>query len=201
MDARLMYRIAFFILLGVLLVVRMVFNLRLRQQGEHVMPDREAIRNEGIGLFVARVILFFVLIAILVLYAIDHAWMKALEFTLPAWIRWIGFSIGLLSIVFLSWTELELGRQFSPQLQLREKHKLITSGPYSRIRHPLYTAIDGFGLSLALVSGNWLFVAFFLVCLIGLWYRVPKEERMMLDQFGEEYQVYMQRTGSFFPKM
>ena len=201
MDVRMTFRIAFFILLGAMLVLRMFFNLRLQQTGGRIMPDGEAVRREGLGMFATRVVLFFVLIAILVLYAIDHAWMKVLDFTLPAWIRWLGFVIGVLSIAMTVWVELELGRQFSPQLQLRQDHKLITSGPYSLIRHPLYTAIDGFGLSLALVSANWLFVIFFLLCLVGLWFRVPKEERMLLDQFSEEYQVYMQRTGRFFPKM
>jgi protein-S-isoprenylcysteine O-methyltransferase Ste14 len=201
MDTSIAFRIAFFILLGALLVIRLIFNLRIHQQGERVMPDREAIRKEGIGLFTSRVVLFFVLITILVLYAIDHPWMKAFNFTLPGWLRWLGFTIGLLSIGFLFWTEFELGRQYSPQLQLRQEHQLITTGPYTQIRHPLYTAQDGFGLGLALVSSNWFFLAFFIISLVGLWFRVPKEERMMLDQFGEQYQNYIKRTGRFLPKI
>jgi protein-S-isoprenylcysteine O-methyltransferase Ste14 len=201
MDNRLTFRIAFFILLGGMLAVRMVFNLRLRQTGGRIMPDHEAIRREGVGMFTTRVVLFFILIAILVLYAIDHAWMKTIDFTLPEWLHWLGFTIGFLSLALTVWVELELGRQFSPQLQLRQGHKLITWGPYTRIRHPLYTAFDGFGLSLALVSANWFFVAFFILSAVGLWYRVPKEEKMMLDQFGDEYQVYMHCTGRFFPKV
>jgi protein-S-isoprenylcysteine O-methyltransferase Ste14 len=99
------------------------------------------------------------------------------------------------------WTEPELGRQFSPQLQIRQEHQLITRGPYARIRHPLYTSPDGFGLSLALVSANWFFACFFSLSMFGFWYRVPKEERMMLEQFGEQYKAYMQRTGRYFPKI
>jgi len=195
------FRIAFFILLGAVLIVRMYFNLRIRQQGERVMPDREAIRREGVGMFATRVVLFFVLIAVLVLYVINHAWMQALDFKIPVGLRWLGFAIGVVSIALLAWTEVELGRQFSPQLQLRQEHQLITTGPYARIRHPHYTSINGFGLALALVTANWFFAAFFILCLFGLWFRVPKEEQMMLDQFGEEYKVYMQRTGKFFPRV
>ncbi len=201
MDSRIIYRFAFFILLGLMLVVRIIFNLRLRQSGESFMPDREAVKHEGVGLFATRVVLFFVLVAILVLFAINHSWLKALDFYLPAWMRWLGFAIGLLSIALTIWIELELGRQFSPQLQIRQDHQLITRGPYAHIRHPLYTALFGFGLSLALVTANWFFVAFFLVFLIGLLARVPKEERMLLEQFGEEYETYMLYTGRFFPKM
>jgi protein-S-isoprenylcysteine O-methyltransferase Ste14 len=201
MDTSSTFRMAFFILLGGMLVVRIYFNLRLKRAGERFMPDQQAIRHEGVGLFASRAILFFVLIAILVLYAIHHPWMQSLDFYLPPWLRWLGFVIGLLSIALMVWVELELGRQFSPQLQLRQEHQLITSGPYSRVRHPLYTALDAYGLSLALVSANWFFVAFFILSLIGLHLRVPKEERMLLGQFGDQYRAYMQRTGRYFPKM
>jgi len=201
MDTRSTFRIAFFILLGAMLIVRIYFNLRLKRAGERFMPDEQAIRHEGVGLFASRVILFITLIAVLVLYAIQHPWMQSLDFYLPAWLRWLGFIIGLLSIALMIWVELELGRQFSPQLQLRQEHQLITSGPYSRVRHPLYTALDAFGLSLALVSANWFFIAFFILSLLGLTLRVPKEERMLLDQFGDQYRTYMQHTGRYFPKV
>ena len=201
MDTRSTFRIAFFILLGAMLIVRIYFNLRLKWAGERFMPDEQAIRHEGVGLFASRVILFITLIAVLVLYAIQHPWMQSLDFYLPAWLRWLGFIIGLLSIALMIWVEIDLGRQFSPQLQLRQEHQLITSGPYSRVRHPLYTALDAFGLSLALVSANWFFIAFFILSLLGLTLRVPKEERMLLDQFGDQYRTYMQHTGRYFPKV
>ncbi len=164
------------------------------------MPDRQAIATEGVLLVAVRVVLFFLLIAILVLYAINHPWIKAFNFTFPGWLRWVGFVLGCLGIALLAWAETELGRQFSPQLQLRQAHKLITTGPYTRIRHPLYTGIYAFGLSLALLSANWFFVAFFILSLVGLGTRVPREERMMVEQFGKEYQDYMQRTGRYLPK-
>jgi protein-S-isoprenylcysteine O-methyltransferase Ste14 len=36
--------------------------------------------------------------------------------------------------------------------------------------------------------------------ILGLLWRVPKEEQMMIEAFGDEYKAYMQRTGRFFPK-
>jgi protein-S-isoprenylcysteine O-methyltransferase Ste14 len=127
--------------------------------------------------------------------------MQSLDFYLPHWLRWLGFIIGCMSIALVIWIELELGRQFSPQLQIRQEHRLVTTGPYTHVRHPLYTALDAYGLSLALVSANGIFVAFFILSMVGLFLRVPKEERMMLDQFGDQYRNYMQHTGRYFPKM
>ena len=81
-----------------------------------------------------------------------------------------------------------------------EEHHLVTTGPYARVRHPLYSAMVGIGISFALVTGNWVFVLLAALVIAGLVARVPREERMMIKEFGEEYKAYMQRTGRFFPK-
>jgi protein-S-isoprenylcysteine O-methyltransferase Ste14 len=201
MPTNQIFRIAFFVVLVVMLIMRIFFNARVSRSGERIMPDRQAIMREGIILFASRVVLFFLLIAVLIMYAFPRSWLSTLDFYLPAWLHWLGVIIGVLSIALTAWTELELGRQYSAQLQLRDEHKLITTGPYTHIRHPHYTAITAFGLSLALISANWFFVAFFLVSALGLWYRVPKEEQMMIAQFGEEYRAYIKRTGRFLPKI
>ncbi|MFZ0532029.1 MAG: hypothetical protein WAM09_02530 [Anaerolineales bacterium] len=58
----------------------MYFNLRLRQSGKCFIPDHEAIRREGVSMFAIRVVLFFVLITVLVKYAINHPWMQVKDF-------------------------------------------------------------------------------------------------------------------------
>jgi protein-S-isoprenylcysteine O-methyltransferase Ste14 len=87
-------------------------------------------------------------------------------------------------------------------LKLGEEHKLITTGPYSRIRHPMYTYFTIMVISTALISAN-LFVGVFGILTWTLLYlvRVGDEEAMMLEQFGEEYKQYMERTGRLFPKL
>jgi protein-S-isoprenylcysteine O-methyltransferase Ste14 len=85
-------------------------------------------------------------------------------------------------------------------LQLHKEHSLVTIGPYKRIRHPLYAAMFTWAISLALVTANWIFVAVTVATIAGTMARVPKEEQMMLDAFGEEYKEYMRRTGRYFPR-
>jgi protein-S-isoprenylcysteine O-methyltransferase Ste14 len=122
-------------------------------------------------------------------------------FMLPDWLRWTGFALGILSVAFMTWTQVTLDTQWSAQLQLREDHHLITFGPYARMRHPLYTSMFGWGAALSLLTANCIFIAVSVFSIIGLIVRIPKEEQMMLEAFGDEYKAYMQRTGRFFPKL
>jgi len=200
MTTESVFRVAFWVLFGGVFVMRIYFALRVSRAGERVMPDRQAIEREGRGMFAVRVLLFFLLLAWLALYAINPPWMEVLSVPFPGWLRWVGFALGLASLGFWAWTQVALGKEWSPQLQLREEHHLVTTGPYARIRHPLYTAMIGYGTSLALVTANWVFVVLAVAMIAGLFARVPKEEQMMIEEFGEEYKAYMQRTGRFFPK-
>ena len=164
------------------------------------MPDREAVKREGRAMFAIRVAMFFLLLGWLALYAINPTWMGVLSAPFPDWLRWAGFALGLASLALWTWAQASLGKEWSPQLQLREEHHLVTMGPYARVRHPLYTAMLGVGTAFALVTANWVFVLLAVAMIAGLVARVPREEQMMLEQFGEKYKAYMQRTGRFLPK-
>jgi protein-S-isoprenylcysteine O-methyltransferase Ste14 len=200
MDTDTLFRILFWILLSGVLVMRVYFAIQVRRAGERILPDKQAVKREGRGAFAFRVVAFLLLIAWLVLYALNPSWMQALAIPLPAWLRWAGVALGLASLGLWTWTQVLLGKEWSPQLQLRGEHHLVTSGPYAWVRHPLYTAMFGWAVSVALVTANWVFVALAALSIVGMITRAPREEQMMLEQFGEEYKAYMQRTGRFFPK-
>ncbi len=194
------FHLAFWILIGFLLFIRVYFSIKVHHSGEQLMPDKGAIEREGKVMFVMRTASFFLLLALLLMYAFNVAWINTLTFLLPDWMRWFGFVIGLLSMALLTWTQAELGRQWSAQLQLRKEHHLITSGPYKRVRHPLYTSMFGIGVAFALVTANWIFIGMAILMILGLIGRVGKEEQMMIEKFGEKYKIYMQRTGRYFPR-
>lgn len=199
-NSETLFRTLFWILFGGVLAMRIYFSLQVRRAGEWLLPDRAAIQREGRVAFGIRFVAFFVLMAFLVLYALDVPWLRLL-IPLPPWLRWAGFVLGLASLAWWAWTQAALGTQWSAQLQLREGHRLVTTGPYARVRHPLYTAMLGITTAFALVTAHWVFVGFGILSIIGLLSRVPREERMMLDEFGPEYAAYMQRTGRFLPRV
>jgi len=194
------YRWAFWLLMAGVLLMRVYFAYQVKRAGERFMPDQAAVEREGKGSFAVRFVGFFVLLGFLVLYGVHPSWMRSIEFSLPAWLRWAGFGLGLVSLAFWTWVQLVLGKRWSAQLQLRAEHHLVTSGPYAHIRHPMYTAMLGWAVALALVTANWVFVFMVALTAAMMASRTPKEEQMMLDQFGDEYRAYMARTGRFFPR-
>jgi protein-S-isoprenylcysteine O-methyltransferase Ste14 len=194
------FRLAFWVLLGATMLMRIWFAIRVRRAGERLMPDKAAVRREGWGIYAIRLLVLLLLIAIIVLLARSPNWRHKLSFPLPFWLRWAGVALGLASLGLWTWTHVALGTLWSAPLQLRTNHRLLTSGPYSRIRHPMYTAALAWATSLGLVIANWVPIVFAVCVAVILLTRVPPEEQMMLERFGDEYREYMKRTGGFLPK-
>lgn len=201
MSSETVFRLAYLFLFVALAAMRIYFMVKVRRSGGRIMPDEQAIAREGgRAVYLVRVIAFFALLAVLVMYFAGAAWIDVFRFPLPAGLRWMGFVIGLLAVGFWTWVQKALDIQWSAQLQLTQGHHLITTGPYARIRHPLYTGVLGWSLALSLLTANWIFVAVCALATAALVWRVPKEEQMMMEAFGDEYRAYMQRTGRFLPK-
>jgi len=94
----------------------------------------------------------------------------------------------------------DLGTNWSITLEVREQHRLITQGVYRRIRHPMSSALVLYAVAHALVIPNWVAGPSNLVAFAVLFaLRVHPEERMMLEQFGDEYTAYMARTKRLVP--
>ena len=94
-----------------------------------------------------------------------------------------------------------LGANWSITLEVREKHTLVTQGVYRRVRHPMYTALLLYSVGQALVLPNYVVGLSSLVTmalLVAL--RIGPEERMMLEEFGKDYQEYMAVTKRLIPE-
>jgi protein-S-isoprenylcysteine O-methyltransferase Ste14 len=194
------FRIAFWLIFSGMIALQTYFAARARLAGEHLASDREAIEREGWCTTVVLAVRSLVLIAFLLLYGIHSPWLGALAVPIPDGVRWVGVALGIASLALYTWSRATLGAGWSSHLQMRVKHHLVTTGPYAWVRHPIYLAMIGFTTSIALLTANGLTIAFFVISVMDLAIRIPKEERMMVEVFGEEYKAYMQRTGGLFPK-
>lgn len=136
--------------------------------------------------------------------------MPVLYFLAP-WFRFADFDVApsqgatgtALAIVgvFLFWkSHRDLGRQFSPTLEVKEAHHLVCDGIYSRIRHPMYTALFAIAAAQLLLIGNVVVAPAFLLAFSLLYAaRIDHEEAMMLAHFGGAYADYQARTHRLLP--
>jgi protein-S-isoprenylcysteine O-methyltransferase Ste14 len=94
----------------------------------------------------------------------------------------------------------DLGRNWSISLEIRKDHRLITTGVYQLIRHPMYSSFFLLALAQILLLPNWLAGACGLVAIGALYgFRVSQEEQMMLEFFGTEYRYYVSHTKRLIP--
>ncbi len=116
-------------------------------------------------------------------------------------VRWTGAGLGAATLPLALWIFRTIGENITPTVETREKHELVTGGPYRWVRHPLYAVGTSFFLSLALVAANWFMGLASLVVLAMLLIRLPKEEEKLIERFGDEYHAYMERTGRLLPRI
>ncbi|MFL5241190.1 MAG: protein-S-isoprenylcysteine O-methyltransferase [Gemmataceae bacterium] len=97
-------------------------------------------------------------------------------------------------------SHVDLGSNWSLTLEVRQNHQLITQGVYRVVRHPMYLALLIYSVGQALVLPNWLAGPSYgvaMVLLIAL--RLRPEERMMVEQFGKDYEAYAATTKCLIP--
>jgi protein-S-isoprenylcysteine O-methyltransferase Ste14 len=129
-------------------------------------------------------------------------WLDFANYALPGWSGWVG-TLVFAGAIFMLWrSHVDLGRNWSATLKIAGRHSLVTTGVYRHVRHPMYTAHLLWAIAQGLLLSNWLAGWAFLVLSVPLYViRIPKEEQMMLEHFGEEYREYMSRTGRLVPRI
>jgi protein-S-isoprenylcysteine O-methyltransferase Ste14 len=156
--------------------------------------DKMLVSLSSLGLLFAPMVYIF------------SGWLDFADYFLPSSVSqilgWLGTILFVFALYLLYKSHADMGQNFSPELSLKEEHKLITSGIFHSIRHPMYTAHIVWALAQILLLQNWIAGPSFLLASLPLYFvRIPKEEQMMLQTFKEEYQEYMNRTGRIFPKI
>jgi protein-S-isoprenylcysteine O-methyltransferase Ste14 len=114
--------------------------------------------------------------------------------------QYAGLIIMVAGFLFRDWALWSLGRFFSRIIQIESEHQLITNGPYRFLRHPAYTGMLMIFFGFLLGIGTWLGSLLGLI-LIGasVLYRINIEEKVLTENFGNEYRAYIKRTWRILP--
>jgi protein-S-isoprenylcysteine O-methyltransferase Ste14 len=95
-----------------------------------------------------------------------------------------------------------LGKNWSFEARTRSDHQLVRSGPYARIRHPIYLGMLFFLLGLAVATGHWAQPLLALpVFLAGTRIRTKLEDELLERQFGAEFADYARTTPALIPRL
>jgi protein-S-isoprenylcysteine O-methyltransferase Ste14 len=125
-----------------------------------------------------------------------HFW----ERSLPVWRTLL--SIALFAVAAtLSWTSSHALRgQLRVDAGLGADHKLIRSGPYGLVRHPIYTSMLFVISAIAvIITPAPLFLGSLVLFIAGTEIRVHTEEKLLASQFGDEFQAYKRAVPAYIP--
>jgi protein-S-isoprenylcysteine O-methyltransferase Ste14 len=101
-------------------------------------------------------------------------------------------------LAFSVWARVHLGRNWSGTVTVKEHHALVCTGPYSLVRHPIYTGLLLALIGTAMAIGEWRGVLGVGCALIGFLWKIRVEERRMRLTFPE-YERYRKNTAVLIP--
>jgi protein-S-isoprenylcysteine O-methyltransferase Ste14 len=112
----------------------------------------------------------------------------------------LSISLAIASVWLVGAAVRTLGKQWAITARLIEGHRLITEGPYSFVRNPIYTGMFGMLVATGLAFGHWIELMIGIVLFaIGLGIRVRSEEKLLRSAFGEEFEDYARRVPAVLP--
>lgn len=190
----------FRILAALILITGMAISSYFRRKADQETGEKISRKVDGTPMMTVIRLGGLILWLSPFVYLLNPAWMAWSKIGLPDPARWLGVLLGILCVAGVYWLFSSIGSGISPTSATRREHKLVTSGPYRWIRHPLYTVGSSLFLAFGLMADNWFIMLLGVLTFILMAIRTPKEEANLIDKFGDEYREYMKRTGAFLPK-
>jgi protein-S-isoprenylcysteine O-methyltransferase Ste14 len=141
--------------------------------------------------------------AFILLSQADPRWGRLNDRFIPhiPWVRGLGAALACLGIAFAIWARSHIGRYWSGSVSLRAEHQLIRTGPYSRIRHPIYTGILVAIAGTVLAIGRYRGLVAFAIILVGYIWKSKREEKLLASEFGPAFEEHKRLTGFFLPRL
>jgi len=148
---------------------------------------------------IVRAIVFLIVIVMLSTTRIPLPWLYRQIWPQGVWPFWMGAAVTVGGLLFAIWARQHLASNWSSQVTIKQDHELITSGPYTLVRHPSYTGILAGFLGSAIAVSQVRGVIGFVLIFFVLWAKLRLEEEWMRTQFGETYASYADHTAALVP--
>ena len=180
---------SFVMMFFLMMVIRTVFEVRLGRSGE-ASDTLERVLLVAVFLGMGLVPLLFVATP---LFAFA-------DYPLPVAVNAVAVAVGAAGLAVFYRSHVDLDRQWSVSLAIQDGHKLVDTGVYRWVRHPMYLALFLIALAQAGLLANWLAGFAGLVSFAALYaLRIGREEALMASNFGEAWRVYARRTPRLIP--
>jgi protein-S-isoprenylcysteine O-methyltransferase Ste14 len=116
------------------------------------------------------------------------------------WIAMLGAVLTVAGVAFAIWARRHIGKNWSAQVTIRKEHELVRTGPYARIRHPIYTGLLLAVAGTAIAIGEYRAIVAFAVIAVGFAVKARREESFLATQFGPAFDEHRRQTGFFLPR-
>lgn len=113
---------------------------------------------------------------------------------------WVGAAITVLGVAFAIWARWHIGRNWSAEVTIKKDHKLIRTGPYAHIRHPIYTGLLLAALGTAIAIGEYRALVSLVLLTAGFIFKAKREENFLAGEFGPAFEEHKLHTGFFLPR-
>ena len=140
-----------------------------------------------------RVVIIVIVVLLIRSKALRHA-----SPTSDPWLQGVGVAVFVSGLALAIWARIYLGRNWGMPMTEKADPELVTTGPYSRIRHPIYS-----GIILAMIGTTIAVTVYWLVVVVLLGgyfvFSAFTEERFMGERFPESYPQYKRSTKMLIP--
>lgn len=114
-------------------------------------------------------------------------------------LEWMALVVGVAGFAVAFWARILLGGEWSSQVTLKTDHRLIQSGPYALVRHPIYSGLLLAMVGTAMAGGELRMYLASAVIFGTFWYKSRLEEQLLISAMGARYVEYQQHTYALIP--
>ncbi len=129
----------------------------------------------------------------------DSGWPAWTSWRIGLAARWALLALVALGLLFTWWARLHLGRLWSSSVTRKADHRIVDTGPYGLVRHPIYTGLILAALATGAVRGEALGLAGGILLSFGMYLKARLEEGFLREQMNPEYDAYARRVPMLVP--